>query len=110
MFKIEPKTNNVVLTKGDTATMFVQIFDLDNKEYEILPTDTITLTIKIPYTNQVVLTKQATHDHYIIINHEDTSDLPVRDYVYDVQLSTQEGFVYTIIPCANFSLTCEVTI
>ena len=46
MFKIEPKTNNVVLTKGDTATMFVQIFDLDNKEYEILPTDTITLLKK----------------------------------------------------------------
>ena len=34
MFVIE-RNNKIKLTIGDTATMLVQIFDLDNKEYEI---------------------------------------------------------------------------
>lgn len=110
MFKID-KRNRVTLTKGDTATMLVQVFDLDNKEYEILSTDTVTFTLRQNNSAKTMaLQKEATHDHYIIIDSEDTKELPLGLYMYDVQLVTKEGFVYTIIPPSYFSLTSEVTI
>lgn len=110
MFVIE-KNNKIKLTIGDTATMLVQIFDLDNKEYEIQEDDEITLTVKKTATSKdIALTKTADKDHYIIINSSDTSELETGLYVYDVQLKTKEGFTYTIIPTSFFQLTSEVSV
>lgn len=109
MFVIE-KQNKIKLTKGDTATMLVEIFDLDNNEYEIQDSDVITLTLKKTSTGDIVLTKTADKEHYIIIQSEDTSELSSGLYVYDVQLKTEQGFVYTIIPISFFNLTSEVSV
>lgn len=63
MFVIE-RNNKIKLTIGDTATMLVQIFDLDNKEYEIQEDDEITLTVKKTATSKdIALTKTADKDH-----------------------------------------------
>ena len=35
MFIIDQKNRKIKLTRGDTATMLVQIFDIEGKEYEI---------------------------------------------------------------------------
>lgn len=110
MFVID-KNNKIKLTVGDTATMLIQIFDLDNKEYEIQEDDVITFTLKKTATSKdIALTKTATEDNYIIINSSDTSGLTTGLYVYDVQLKTKEGFVYTIIPTSFFQLTSEVSV
>lgn len=109
MFVID-KNNKIKLTVGDTATMLIQIFDLENKEYKIQETDDITLTLKKTADGEIVLEKKATDDNYIIINSSDTSNLKAGLYVYDVQLKTKEGFVYTIIPTSFFQLTSEVSV
>ena len=109
MFVID-KNNKIKLTVGDTATMLIQIFDLENKEYEIQDTDDITLTLKKTADGEIVLEKKATNDNYIIINSSDTSNLKAGLYVYDVQLKTKDDFTYTIIPTSFFQLTSEVSV
>lgn len=109
MFVID-KNNKIKLTVGDTATMLIQIFDLDNNEYQVQENDTITLTLKKTADSEIVLEKTATKDNYIIINSSDTSNLKAGLYVYDVQLKTQEGFTYTVIPTSFFQLTSEVSV
>lgn len=109
MFVID-KNNKIKLTVCDTATMLIQIFDLENKEYEIQETDDITLTLKKTADGEIVLEKKATDDNYIIINSSDTSNLKAGLYVYDVQLKTKDNFTYTIIPTSFFQLTSEVSV
>ncbi len=109
MFVID-KNNKIKLTVGDTATMLIQIFDLDNNEYQVQEDDTITLTLKKTADSEIVLEKTATKDNYIIINSSDTSNLKAGLYVYDVQLRTGSDFVYTIIPTSFFQLTSEVSV
>lgn len=109
MFIIDPKLQKVKLTRGDTATMLVQIYDLEEKLYEIQPGDIITFTLRKSSKSEVCLTKEATEDHYIIINSEDTINLSPGLYKYDLQLTTNEGFVYTIIQNNYFELLSEIT-
>lgn len=109
MFVIE-KQNKIKLTKGDTATMLVQVFDMDNKEYEIKDSDVITLTVKKTAGGETLLTKTADSEHYIIIQSQDTIELNAGLYIYDLQLKTEQGFVYTIIPTSFFQLTSEVSV
>lgn len=108
MFLIDEQ-NTIKLTKGDTATMLISAHDLEGNVYEFKPTDVIKMTIKDQYSSTIRLTKTADAEHYIIINPSDTSSLDVKNYVYDVQVTTGDGNVYTIIPCSMFMLTCEVS-
>lgn len=104
MFIID-KNHKIKLTKGDTATMFVEVFDLDKEPYEIQPTDVITLTIRKGATKPVALSKVADSDHYITINSDDTANMDAGLYVYQVELRSEGDYVYTIIPTSFFELT-----
>lgn len=108
MFTIDGK-NKIKLTKGDTATMLVEVKDLEGKQYVIKPTDTITLTVRKTPNSDVAFRKEATEEHFIIINHSDTTNLDSGLYVYDLQLITKDGYVYTIIPFSYFEIASEVT-
>lgn len=108
MFVIE-KNNKILLTKGDTATMLVEIYDLNNEKYEIQSTDVITMTVKKNGAATASLTKTATTDHFIIINPSDTTNLTPGLYVYDVQITTDNDAVYTIVPTSFFELLGEVS-
>lgn len=109
MFVID-KYNKIKLTKGDTASMYIEVYDLDNKPYVIKSTDIVTLTVrKNASSATAALSKTMSADHYIVINAADTSSLTTGLYIYDVQLTTAEGYVYTIIPTNYFELSTEVT-
>lgn len=108
MFVID-KRNKIILTKGDSATIFIQVVDIDGNEYEIKPTDTIKMTVRKTVGDDVAIDKVATPEHYIIIDPEDTSELDTGLFLYDIELTTEEGFVYTIVPTNYFQLTEEIT-
>lgn len=108
MFIIE-KNNRIRLTKGDTATMLVEAYDLDKKKYEFKYDDMILLTVRKTVGAPIAFQKAADETNHIIIDSADTAELTAGLYMYDVQVTTGEGFVYTIIPPTFFELTAEVT-
>lgn len=108
MFIID-KYNKIKLTKGDTASIFIEVYDLDNKKYEIKSTDVITLTVRKSAQAAIAFQETANDEHYIVINSSDTSSLATGLYVYDIQLTTGDGYVYTICPENFFEITNEIT-
>ena len=109
MFNIDKrKYNKIMLTRGDTASMLVEIYDIAGNKYEIQPLDVITFTMRKP-NSEVYLSKDATPDHYIVFAPGDTAGLDCGIYQYDVQLTTENGSIYTVVPPAIFELTEEIT-
>ncbi len=110
MFVID-KSKKIILTKGDTASIYVQIVDLEGKEYKIQPEDVITMTVRKTPSSDVSIEKIATEDHYIVLKPEDTKDLKSGLYVYDVQIHVGGDYdnTYTIVPQSYFELRNEIT-
>ena len=109
MFIIDKrKYNKIMLTRGDSASILIEVVDTEGKKYDIQPSDTIRFSIRQPGGNTVI-EKTASSDHYIVFAPADTSSLDVGIYQYDVQLTTGNGNVYTIIVPTIFELTDEVT-
>lgn len=106
------ESNNVIrLTRGDTAKLTVPIEnDLDNSSYVMDEQDTLTFTIKKSVKdNENLVQKVVTGSNNFHIKPEDTDSLPFGKYVYDVQLTTAGGDVYTVIEPTSFEILSEVT-
>lgn len=104
--------NNVIrLTRGDTARISVPITnDLTGTSYDMSPSDKLTITIKKRETDaQAVMTKTVIGTNSFHIVPSDTSNLAFGPYVYDVQLETESGDIYTVIVPTMFELLREVT-
>lgn len=99
------------LTRGDTARLTVDISnDLTQNFYEIQDGDVLTLTVKKTIKDTTAcLQKTANSSNMLYIQPEDTSELEFRKYVYDVQLTTAAGDVYTVIEPSTFEIMPEVT-
>lgn len=106
------KDNTIHLTRGDTARFSLgQIVNtITNTNYTPTAEDTVTMTIKKtvmqadPFVQIIVPGGEVLH-----IKPEDTKAMAFGKYVYDIQLTTADGDVYTIIPPATFDLLKEVT-
>lgn len=109
MFKINNGTHKIILTKGDTASILVQVYDEDNKEYQIKTSDVITMTIKKTANSEPVLIKYTDVNNYITLFPEDTDNIPEGLYVYDIQLKTVDDYIYTIVPTSFLELATEVS-
>ena len=102
--------NTIDLTRGDTCAIIVTIYDLNGDEYELQTGDVLLFTMKINCeTQDIVVQKDITSDSIISLTHNDTKSLAYGSYVYDVQLTTAGGDVYTVIAPALFNITKEVT-
>lgn len=101
----------VHLTRGDTARLAVGINnDLLGEAYEIAAGDTLRLTVRKNWRDQTIcLQKTLVGAGVFHIKPDDTSGLDVGKYTYDVELTTEDGDVYTVIEPAEFELTKEVT-
>lgn len=102
---------SIRLTRGDTAKLTVKLkYEGTNDSYIIRPTDKFTLTVKKSVKDTVALVqKVVVGSNNIKINPEDTQDLAFGKYKYDVQLTTADGEVYTIIDPATFEVAEGVT-
>lgn len=102
------------LTRGDTAYLQVDITNADrdkqNAEYEFSSGDSLTLSIKKNIKDsEYLLNKVITGSKVFHIIPEDTKDASFGKYVYDVQLTTEHGDIYTIIEPHAFVIMPEVT-
>lgn len=112
----------IILTRGDTANIELAVYKDSNERYILTGRDKVYLTVKDSYSD-ANFKFQKTADYanvldngniYIKINPSDTNSLEIKDYVYDVELKTANGDVYTIIaPSGNniptFTIAEEAT-
>ena len=108
MFVIEQKSKKIILTRGDTASMLIEVQDINGNKYEFEDGDIITFTMRKTPKSEIALQVVADENHYIVFAPENTSDLNTGTYVYDVQLRSGDN-IYTIVPMSFFELRSEVT-
>lgn len=104
---------DIKLTRGDTAYLQVPLINMlpdgSASEYEIAPEDTLTMTMRAKYDTEVCFQKTIKGINTFHIVPEDTAGCSFGKYKYDVQLTTANGDVYTVIEPACFQVLPEVT-
>lgn len=105
------KDGTIRLTRGDTARLTVTINnDFDGEPYELTETDVLKLTIKRSVRDSTpAVQKVITGSNKFYIIPDDTKDLVFGKYLYDVELTTAGGDVYTVIEPTTFEILKEVT-
>ena len=109
MFSVS-KSGEIKLTRGDTARLTVSIADDAGEPYTMQEGDILTMTVKKNITDaEPCIQKTASGSNTFHIKPTDTASLAFGKYKYDVQLTTLDGDVYTVIPPNVFELLQEVT-
>lgn len=106
------KDNTIHLTRGDTARLLIDraANAATGKDYVFTPEDKVTMTVKkTVYDTSPAVQLTVPGGAAIHIKPEDTKELAFGRYVYDVQLTTADGDVYTVVTPATFEVTKEVT-
>ena len=109
MFVVEKFTKNIVLTRGDSAELVVSLIDNLGIPYEMASDDCLTFSMAKEVGGEVLLRKNVIGTNKFAFVPSDTSNLPFGKYVYDIQLTTNSGEVYTVISPNNFVVGEEVT-
>lgn len=107
MFTIED--NVIRLIRGDTLRALVEI-RCDGEPYVLSEGDVVRFAMKrsVDELNPLIL-KIIPHDTLTLtIDPEDTKPLPFGKYVYDVELTMEDGTVDTFIPLTAFFIEKEV--
>lgn len=99
------------LTRGDTARLNVSIInDVNGETHEIASTDILQLTVRKKVKDlDYCFQKTTIGSNLFHIEPEDTAALDFGNYVYDVQLTLENGDVYTVIEPTRFEVMTEVT-
>lgn len=94
----------IYLTKGDDAIISVAISNDDNSIYEMKDGDMLTLTVKkTPSDSSTVQLTATSSSNNIVLTHEQTSKINTGRYSCDIQLTTADGYRYTIFPTLPLS-------
>ena len=106
--------SDLTMIRGDSESIALSL----KRDDVIIPFnqgDTVYFTVKRSHstediTLQKIITEFNEDGNCIIeIEPEDTKELEIRSYVYDIQLTDSNGRVTTIIPCSKFVIAEEVT-
>ena len=101
--------SKIILTRGDSAHISVPITRIDGDNispYEIQPSDHLRFTAKKSYSDHLpALQIEADSRGQFKISPQDTKELEFGTYVYDIELETSEGDIYTVVP--NGSLVID---
>lgn len=105
------ETYGIHITRGDTARFTVSITnDINGSEYEIQAGDILQMTVKKNVKDtESLIHKTLNGGKTFHIEPSDTSAMSFGKYVYDIQLTTSDGDVFTIIDPTVFEILKEVT-
>lgn len=96
--------NDVYMRRGDTEGININFTDeVTENIVPLIAGDKVYLTVKKSYKDtekafQKVITEFIDGEAIITIYPEDTKELEIGKYLYDVQFTSSEGYVKTIIP------------
>lgn len=98
------------MVRGDTAVFQLQIKTASGSAYTPTSDDKIRFAMKKRYSDTRTLIKKQINNSTLLLTLEpnDTKGLGFGDYVYDIELTKQDGTVDTIVPKACFRLLEEV--
>lgn len=111
---LEIDGNTIKLTRGDTAYIEVPItrlVDGEMQEYTMSSGDKLYFTVKDKAgldSESFLFRKEITGNNTFHILPEDTKHLPFGKYVYDIELDTENGDVFTVVTISTFSVEKEV--
>lgn len=109
MLIVDPD-GTIHLTRGDNAKLNIAINDeVTHTAYIIQPNDKLTLSVRKTISTPYVFQKHIIGSSQFSVVPSDTSDLIFGEYEYDVQLTTSDNEIYTVIPPTTFDLLREVT-
>lgn len=104
------KGTNITMTRGDTFSADICIYQPNGKPYNLAKDDVIQFAMKksAKDTTILILKDISIETMKLVLNPDDTKDLDFGTYVYDVQLQKTTGEVYTFITKSYLTLTEEV--
>ena len=105
---------NISMTRGDSEAIKVTVKDTLGNIIPLITGDTIYFTVRENILSTTKIIEKIITDFddgkaLININPQDTNDLRFASYVYDIQLTKENGTVKTIIPPSQLRITGEVT-
>lgn len=108
MLKIDGTT--IILTRGDSLVVKLDIYDSEGNTYTPASGDTIRFAMKKSYSDsECLITKVIPNDTMMLsLAPSDTKDLTFGSYVYDIELTYESGAVDTFIDKATFRISEEV--
>ena len=100
---------DISLTRGDSLILNFSI-KKNEEDYTPVQGDVVRFALKhtIPDDAPLILRTADTTNMTITLNPEDTKDLAFGTYVYDIELTTVDGYVDTFIGPSRFKITEEV--
>ena len=101
--------NNITMTRGDTLKTKIDILDSEGKEYIPVEGDRIRFAMKKKYTDDTCcILKEIPYDTLVLhLEPQDTKSLQHSEYVYDIQITMNDGTVDTFLT-GRFTLMQEV--
>ena len=96
------KGTNITMTRGDTFSADICIYQPNGKPYNLAKDDVIQFAMKKSAKDIPIETMK------LVLNPDDTKELDFGTYVYDIQLQKTTGEVYTFITKSYLTLTEEV--
>ena len=101
--------NTIRLTRGDTAYLHIPLVS-NGVDYEMDANDTLTLSVKKSTRDtDYIFQKVVKGSNVFHVEPSDTSSTSFGKYTYDVQLETNKGDIFTVIPPSTFEVLAEVT-
>lgn len=102
--------NTIILTRGDTARMTVEILDSEGQTYTPQEGDVVRFAVKRRYSDSTTVIKKTIPSNTLVLEIEpsDTEKLAFADYVYDIEITYANGDVDTFIAEQILRITPEV--
>ena len=96
--------NEIYLTRGDTASFTISLFNKDGSAYTMGANDTLIFSVR---NEQIVVLSKTFTTNQVEIEPSDTKKLTCQPYRYEVELHSGDD-VYTVIAWTRFFLEREV--
>lgn len=97
-------------TKGDTIIMPFVVFNNDGSIYQVQTGDIVNFGMKEDYSDSECLIEKTIDNSTLklVLEHDDTKDLEVRSYVYDIQITKAENNEVNTFISGIINITNEV--
>lgn len=100
----------ITMTRGDTLAVQIGINNADGTPYVPSQGDAVRFALKKDYSDKTPLIMKTidNEDLCLTLVPNDTKKLAFGDYVYDIELTQEDGTVDTFVAKARFKITEEV--
>ena len=110
---LEVKNGIIKFTRGDSASLKVDMKKADGSEYVMQSGDTLTMTVR-KVIGSSILMQIVSETNTIYISPTDSKNLAIGSCVYDIELKTASGDVFTVVGLGenvtkNMIVCAEVT-